>query len=125
MFVTSAVAYALAPALIACTNCSWKAAACALRAWYPCAWAPNKAATAAEISSAPAANTDVVGNAASTFAWVIDEPKFARSAAAALTNSVEANTYDIRLPPDRHPWTPAERSLITAAQRVFGEISET
>jgi hypothetical protein len=55
----------------------------------------NSAATLAETSSAPAATTLVVGNAAAKFASLIAAPIFATSVAAADTNSGATTTNDI------------------------------
>ncbi|BBX72597.1 hypothetical protein MSHI_05030 [Mycobacterium shinjukuense] len=55
----------------------------------------NNAETAADTSSAPAAATAVVGNAAAALAWTITEPTLDNSAAAAWTNSGATNTNDI------------------------------
>ncbi len=55
----------------------------------------NSAATAADISSAPAASTAVVGAAAAALAAVIVEPMLSRSNAAEANISGTATRYDI------------------------------
>jgi hypothetical protein len=50
---------------------------------------------AADTSSAPAASTVDVSTEAAAFAWLMAEPIFARSEAAAATNSGAALTNDI------------------------------
>jgi len=55
----------------------------------------NNPATAAETSSSPAASTSEVGARAAAFAELMAEPMFAKSVAAADTNSGAAITYDI------------------------------
>ena len=57
-----------------------------------CACAPNNAASSVDTESAPAAMIDVVGASADALAELIADPIFAKSAAAAWTNSGAAIT---------------------------------
>jgi hypothetical protein len=91
----SATAYEFPAVAKAWTNCSWNDDACALSPWKVLAYPENIDATAAETSSAPAANTPAVGAAAAEFAEANAEPIFAISFAAANASGT-ATANDIQ-----------------------------
>ena len=92
----AAPAYEFPAVAEARTNCSWNDDACALSPWKVLAYPENIDATAAETSSAPAANTPAVGAAAAEFAEANVEPIFAISFAAAANASGTATANDIQ-----------------------------
>jgi hypothetical protein len=94
----SATAYEFRAVAKAWTNCSWNDDACALSPWKVLAYPENIDATAAETSSAPAANTPAVGAAAAEFAEVNVEPIFAISFAAAANASGTATVTTSKTP---------------------------